>query len=98
MRKTLTLNDPVFGKQISLSCVQTVGPLKAGSISPRRRRVNAESDSSCQFRFQCETDGVRKFKALGEMSPVPLSVSNETGSTFFRFQSGLIDRLIDRVR
>ena len=31
------------------------------------------------------------------MSPAAFSVSIETGSTFFRFQLGLINRLIDRT-
>jgi hypothetical protein len=29
------------------------------------------------------------------MSPAAFSVSTETGSTFYRFQLGLLDRLID---
>ena len=50
----------------------------------------------CRFRFQSGTGGVREIKALREMSPAAFSVSIETGSTFFRFQLGLIYRLIDR--
>ena len=50
----------------------------------------------CRFRFQCGTGGVREIKALREMSPAAFSVSIESGSTFFRFQLGLIYRLIDR--
>jgi hypothetical protein len=42
------------------------------------------------------TGGVREIKALREMSPAAFSVSIETGSTFFRFQLGLIYRLFDR--
>ena len=51
----------------------------------------------CRFRFQIGTGRPREIKALRELSPAAFSVSIETGSTFFRFQLGLIDRLIDRT-
>src|SRR5215471_264177 len=54
------------------------------------------TQAGCRFRFQSGTGGVREIKALREMSPAAFSVSIETGSTFFRFQLGLIYRLIDR--
>ena len=44
----------------------------------------------CRFRFQSGTGGVREIKALRELSPAAFSVSIETGSTFFRFQLGLV--------
>jgi hypothetical protein len=53
--------------------------------------------SWCRFRFQSGTGGVREIKALREMSPAAFSVLIETGSTFFPFQLGLVDRLIDRT-
>ena len=60
-------------------------------------RYGEPEEVCCRFRFQSGTGGLREIKALREMSPATFSVSIETGSKFFRFQLGLIDRLIDHT-
>ena len=83
---------------------QTVGnnvgklPWAAGTgynLQGLSKRGQKPKEERCRFRFQSGTGGVREINALREISPAALSVSIETGSTFFRFQLGLIDRLID---
>src|SRR5208337_1891233 len=59
--------------------------------------VFSSARSSCRFRFQSGTGGLREIRALREMSPATFSVSIETVSKFFRFQLRLIDRLIDHT-
>ena len=71
---------------------KVLGALKAGQWTWAK-----VPQGKCRFRFQSGTGGVLKIKALREMSLAAFSVSIETGSTFFRFQLGLIDRLIDRT-
>jgi len=69
-----------------------------GSFGYRPQRAAHEAvDRVCRFRFQSGTGGLREIKALREMSHATFSVSIETGSKFFRFQLGLIDRLIDHT-
>jgi hypothetical protein len=49
------------------------------------------------FGFKVGLAEFEKPKRYGKMSPAAFSVSIETGSRFFRFQSGLIYRLIDHM-
>ncbi len=72
------------------------GPPASRCCWPRPARsismIN-ETGTQCRLRFQSGTGGLGEIKALKKRVPT-FWVSIETRSTCFRFQLGLIDRLI----
>jgi hypothetical protein len=69
-----------------------------GHTYPSSRTVARKASiAAVDFGFKVGLAEFEKSKRYGKQVPLRFPVSIETGSTFFRFQLGLIDRLIDHT-